>query len=268
MQHKEMLSCEAPDAECITSLACVRETKEDVPEMSSENDMSKIYSDDELSDEDDFDPKFTRGFLDDFYRIRKDVTEKLKQFSWINGYCGITFNPEPRLYVTVIKERKNDEDSLKNEINDKFGWKASDYIDFRYADSSLPTFRYLSNQDVPEMLSENDMFKKYSDDEDSDEDDFDNNFTRGFLDDFYRIRKDVTEKLKQFSWINGYCGITFNPEPRLYVTVVKEGKNYEASLKNEINDKFGWKASDYIDFRYANSSLPRIRYLSNQGKRK
>ena len=47
--------------------------------MLSENDMSKIYSDDEDSDEDDFDPKFTRGFLDDFYRIRKDVTEKLKQ---------------------------------------------------------------------------------------------------------------------------------------------------------------------------------------------
>ena len=68
------------------------------------------------------------------------------RFSWINGYCGITFNPEPRLYVTVVKERKNDEDSLKNEINDKFGWKASDYIDFRYANSSLPTFRYLSNQ--------------------------------------------------------------------------------------------------------------------------
>ncbi|XP_046864692.1 uncharacterized protein LOC124459226 [Xenia sp. Carnegie-2017] len=123
--------------------------------MLSENDMPKIYSGDEDSDEDDFDPNFTRGFLDDFYRIRKDVTEKLKQFSWINGYCGITFNPEARLYVTVVKERENHEDSLKNEINDKFGWKASDYIDFRYADSSLPTFRYLSNLKVKENEGRN-----------------------------------------------------------------------------------------------------------------
>ena len=40
---------------------------------------SKVYCDDEGSDEDDFDPIFRSGFLDDCYNIHKDVIEKLKK---------------------------------------------------------------------------------------------------------------------------------------------------------------------------------------------
>ena len=40
---------------------------------------SKVYCDDEDSEDDGFDPNFKSGFLDDYYNIRKDVIEKLKK---------------------------------------------------------------------------------------------------------------------------------------------------------------------------------------------
>lgn len=80
------------------------------------------------------------------------------RFPWINGRCGITFNPKPRLYVTVALDRENDEDFLKKDMDEKFGWKASEYVEFRYAKKSSPTFRYLSNL----KFRENENFSRES----------------------------------------------------------------------------------------------------------
>ncbi|XP_046849794.1 uncharacterized protein LOC124443338 [Xenia sp. Carnegie-2017] len=97
---------------------------------------------DEVEDDDEF---FEKNFLDEDCGIRDDVRKLLKSFPWICGGYGVRWEPYLSLYVTVAAERQNDEDALRKEIDEKFGWKASRYFEFKPEPKEKSQFRLLSD---------------------------------------------------------------------------------------------------------------------------
>ncbi|XP_046849018.1 uncharacterized protein LOC124442563 [Xenia sp. Carnegie-2017] len=98
-------------------------------------------------DEESADIFFEENFLNEYYSIRDEVHDLLKSFSWICGGYGVRWEPYLSLYVTVAAERQNDEDALRKEIDESFGWKASPYFDFK-PEPKKSQFRWLSDLEV------------------------------------------------------------------------------------------------------------------------
>ncbi|XP_046849407.1 uncharacterized protein LOC124442934 [Xenia sp. Carnegie-2017] len=96
-------------------------------------------------DDDEF---FEKNFLDEDYGIRDDVRKLLKSFPWICGGYGVRWEPRLSLYVTVAAKRQNDEDALRKEIDETFGWNASPYFEFEPEPKEKSQFRLLSDLKV------------------------------------------------------------------------------------------------------------------------
>ncbi|XP_046845166.1 uncharacterized protein LOC124439016 isoform X2 [Xenia sp. Carnegie-2017] len=79
---------------------------------------------------------FKDKFLDEDYNIRDDIHDILKNFSWICGAYGIV-SPNKNfafehLYITVDNQKNYPESILTKEIDDIFGWEASNYIELKF----------------------------------------------------------------------------------------------------------------------------------------
>ncbi|XP_046859201.1 uncharacterized protein LOC124452658 isoform X2 [Xenia sp. Carnegie-2017] len=92
---------------------------------------------------------FENEFLDEDYNMKEKVHDVFKSLSWIcEGYGTVGLNekmPYPHLFVTVENHEGKSEEILKKEIDDKFGWNASEYIEFKSKSLRTPRFRLLSN---------------------------------------------------------------------------------------------------------------------------
>ncbi|XP_046844115.1 uncharacterized protein LOC124438160 isoform X2 [Xenia sp. Carnegie-2017] len=108
---------------------------------------------------------FKKYFLTDDFKMSNDVYEKLKSFDWFCGQCG-TAGPTdqmPYLHLYMVVDYVNGitDHDMKQEINEKLGWQASKYIEFRPNDpSKVWKVRPLSNKrleverdDIPYMRS-------------------------------------------------------------------------------------------------------------------
>ncbi|XP_046844905.1 uncharacterized protein LOC124438750 [Xenia sp. Carnegie-2017] len=80
--------------------------------------------------------EFKERFLTKDHKIKDSVHENLKSFPWLCGKYG-TARPTDELnyrHMYLEVDESKTEDVLKQEIDFKFKWKASDYIELRYVD--------------------------------------------------------------------------------------------------------------------------------------
>ncbi|XP_046847655.1 uncharacterized protein LOC124441248 isoform X6 [Xenia sp. Carnegie-2017] len=195
---------------------------------------------DDVKNNDDF---FIKNFLNEHNDIRDEILDKLKSFSWICGGYGVRWKPRLSLFVTVAAERQNDEDALRKEIDETFGWKASHYFEFIPEPQEKSQFRW--SQDIEVIKREKgpnptrgniedecetkaqglpDHYASFKDDS-NEESSIDVNpgystskkysrhksnddrlFEEMFLDKRFAIRKDVRMKLKSLPWMRGEYG--------------------------------------------------------------
>ncbi|XP_046844542.1 uncharacterized protein LOC124438449 isoform X2 [Xenia sp. Carnegie-2017] len=80
--------------------------------------------------------EFKKRFLTKDHKIKNSVHENLKSFPWLCGKYGIARPTDELNYRHMYLEvdESKTEDVLKQEIDNKFKWKASDYIELRYVD--------------------------------------------------------------------------------------------------------------------------------------
>ncbi|XP_046844559.1 uncharacterized protein LOC124438451 isoform X3 [Xenia sp. Carnegie-2017] len=108
---------------------------------------------------------FKKNFLTDDFKMSSDVYKKLKSFDWFCGQCG-TAGPTdqmPYLHLYIVVDYANGitDHNMKQEINEKLGWHASKYIEFRPNDPlKVWKVRPLSNKrleverdDIPDVRS-------------------------------------------------------------------------------------------------------------------
>ncbi|XP_046843775.1 probable serine/threonine-protein kinase ireA isoform X2 [Xenia sp. Carnegie-2017] len=80
--------------------------------------------------------EFKKRFLTKDHKIKDSVHENLKNFLWLCGKYG-TARPNDKMnyrHMYLEVDESKTEDVVKQEIDDKFKWKASDYIELRYVD--------------------------------------------------------------------------------------------------------------------------------------
>ncbi|XP_046862178.1 serine/threonine-protein kinase/endoribonuclease ire-1-like isoform X2 [Xenia sp. Carnegie-2017] len=80
--------------------------------------------------------EFKERFLTKDHKIKDSVHENLKSFPWLCGKYGTSRPTDEMNYRHMYLEvdESKTEDVLKQEIDDKFEWKASDFIELRYVD--------------------------------------------------------------------------------------------------------------------------------------
>ncbi|XP_046845292.1 uncharacterized protein LOC124439115 isoform X2 [Xenia sp. Carnegie-2017] len=110
-----------------------------------------------------------------------------------------------------------------------------------------------------------DKEKSFSVKSDPNEENHDKNFKK-LLDETKSIKADVHEALQSCAWLSGEYGTTgpneTMPFSHLYVTVNEgEEKSYEI-FKKDIDEKFGWEASKYVELRSKPLKEAKFRMLS------
>ncbi|XP_046844112.1 uncharacterized protein LOC124438159 [Xenia sp. Carnegie-2017] len=92
---------------------------------------------------------FKSNFLDKRSNIKADVCNVLESFTWLHGEYGTAGPnekmPFPHLYVMVDDSQEKSNEIIKKEIDGKFGWEASKYIDLPRKAPKKANFRLLSD---------------------------------------------------------------------------------------------------------------------------
>ncbi|XP_046843883.1 uncharacterized protein LOC124437960 isoform X2 [Xenia sp. Carnegie-2017] len=92
---------------------------------------------------------FKSKFLDKRSNIKADVCDVLESFTWLRGEYGTAGPnekmPFPHLYVMVDDSQEKSNEIIKQEIDGKFGWEASKYIDLPRKAPKKANFRLLSD---------------------------------------------------------------------------------------------------------------------------
>ncbi|XP_046843831.1 uncharacterized protein LOC124437897 [Xenia sp. Carnegie-2017] len=138
---------------------------------------------------------FKSKFFEEHSNIKADVCNVLESFTWLHGEYG-TAGPNEKmpflhLYVMVDDSQEKSNEIIKQEIDEKFGWEASKYIDLPRKAPKKANFRLLS-----------DFRAARKDEGGSEEANHDDNFHK-LLDKSKNIKADVHKALQSCSWLSG-----------------------------------------------------------------